>query len=65
MQAGRRTAAGTAAPGAGDSPDRLQQAAGGNGAVFFNSWFDIMKAEQPPKQPRSHAPGEAVAEASA
>lgn len=36
----------------------------GKPAVFFNSWFNIMRAEQPPKQPWSHASGEAVAEIS-
>lgn len=43
--AGGLPAAGTGAPGAGRSPGRLQQAAGGNRLVFFNSWFDITKAE--------------------
>lgn len=51
LWAGGLPAAGTAAPRAGGSPDRLQQAFWGNRPVFFNSWFDIMKAEQPPKQP--------------
>lgn len=65
-EAGRgRQGSGTRACGQGGSRQRGQQRwelgahrtgcnkrlVGGNRLCFFNSWFDIMKAEQPPKQP--------------